>query len=228
MKTLLSWSSGKDCAWALQVLRQRSDVEVVGLLTTLNQRHERVAMHAVRQLLLRAQAAQTGLPLIEIPLPDPCTNDDYERLMSAAMSDARAAGVEAVAFGDLFLEDIREYRETRLAPTGIGALFPLWGSDTTALSREMLDAGLCATITCVDPKQLDPKFAGRRYDSSLLAELPPSVDPCGERGEFHTFVWGGPMFESALDVETGEVVERDGFVFADVLPREGEHREETT
>ena len=218
MKTLLSWSSGKDCAWALSVLRASSDIEVVGLLTTLNERHARVAMHAVREALLAAQAEAVGLPLIQIPLPDPCANEDYERLMGGALAQARSDGIEAVAFGDLFLEDIRAYRESKMAPTGIQPLFPLWGRDTALLSREMVRAGLRATLTCVDPKQLDPSFAGRPYDAALLDDLPPDVDPCGERGEFHSFVWDGPMFSHPLAVQTGEIALRDGFVFADVLP----------
>ncbi|HVU51775.1 MAG TPA: ATP-binding protein [Polyangia bacterium] len=216
-RALLAWSSGKDSAWALHVLRARGDVEVVGLLTTLNQAFDRVAMHAVRGELLRAQAAAAGLPLIEVPLPWPCSNEAYEAAMGAALAAARAEGITAVAFGDLFLEDIRRYREERMAATGLRPLFPLWGEPTDALARRMLAGGLRARLTCVDPRQLAPSFAGRELDAALLAELPPSVDPCGERGEFHTFAYAGPMFERPVAVRVGEVVERDGFVFADLL-----------
>jgi len=217
-RALLAWSSGKDSAWALHLLRQRGEVEVVGLLTTLNQAFERVAMHAVRVELLRAQAAAAGLPLFEVPLPWPCSNDEYERAMGAALAAARADGVEAVAFGDLFLEDIRRYREERMAATGLTPLFPLWGEPTDALARRMLAGGLRARLTCVDPRQLAPAFAGREYDAALLAELPPTVDPCGERGEFHTFAYAGPMFARPIAIRAGEIVERDGFTFADLLP----------
>jgi uncharacterized protein (TIGR00290 family) len=216
-RALLAWSSGKDSAWALHLLRQRGEVEVVGLLTTLNQAFERVAMHAVRVELLHAQAAAAGLPLTEVPLPWPCSNDEYERAMGGALAAARAAGVEAVAFGDLFLEDIRRYREERMAATGLTPLFPLWGEPTDALARRMLAGGLRARLTCVDPRQLAPTFAGREYDAALLAELPPSVDPCGERGEFHTFAYAGPMFARPIAIRAGEIVERDGFTFADLL-----------
>ena len=217
MKTLVSWSSGKDSAWMVHVLRQRSDIELVGVLTTVNETHQRVAMHAVREELLEAQAAALGLPLRRIPIPSPCPNEVYERAMAAAVQQAVVEGITHMAFGDLFLEDIRRYREDRLAGTGLTPLFPLFGSDTTALAREMMKAGLGARITCVDPKQLDRRFAGRDFDASLLDELPSSVDPCGERGEFHTFAYRGPMFSQSISIESGVVVERDGFVFADVL-----------
>ena len=217
-RTLLSWSSGKDCAWALHVLRQQPDVELVGLLTTVNETADRVAMHAVRRTLLEAQAAAAGLPLRVVPLPDPCSNEVYEARMAEAIAAARAEGIGAVAFGDLFLEDVRAYRESRLAGTGLEARFPLWGRPTAELSREMLGAGLRATLTSVDPKQLAPEFVGRTYDDALLAALPASVDPCGERGEFHTFAWAGPMFSHSLAVRTGEILERSGFWYADVLP----------
>jgi uncharacterized protein (TIGR00290 family) len=216
-RTLLAWSSGKDSAWALHVLRQRGEVEVVGLLTTLNQAFDRVAMHAVRAELLRAQAEAAGLPLTEVPLPWPCSNAEYEAAMAAALAAARRDGVTAVAFGDLFLEDIRRYREERMAETGLQPLFPLWGEPTGALARRMIDGGLRARLTCVDPRQLAPSFAGREFDAALLAELPPSVDPCGERGEFHSFAYAGPMFARPVGLRNGEVVERDGFVFADLL-----------
>lgn len=221
MRILLSWSSGKDSAWALHALRADPDVEVVGLLTTVTEAYDRVAMHGVRRALLAAQAAAVGLPLHEVWLPSPCPNEVYEARMGEALATARAEGVEAVAFGDLFLEDIRDYRESRMAPTGLAALFPLWGRDTAALSRQMVGQGLRATLTSVDPRQLDPAFVGRHYDAALLDELPAGVDPCGERGEFHTVVWASPDFSAPLPVRTGERVEREGFWFADVLLADG-------
>jgi uncharacterized protein (TIGR00290 family) len=216
-KTLLSWSSGKDSAWALHVLRSHHpELDVVGLLTTINERFERVAMHAVRLELLRAQAAATGLPLLEIGLPWPCSNEQYESLMTDAMATARASGITVMAFGDLFLEDIRQYRVQKLEGTGIRPVFPLWGQPTDQLARAMLDGGLRARLTCVDPRQLAASFAGRDFDAAMLADLPPSVDPCGERGEFHSFAYAGPMFTKPVPIQAGEVVERDGFVFADL------------
>jgi uncharacterized protein (TIGR00290 family) len=216
-RVLVSWSSGKDSAWALHVLRRDPNVEVVGLLTTVNVTFERVAMHAVRRELLRAQAAALGLPLSEIPIPFPCPNDTYEQAMADALAHAIDAGVESVAFGDLFLEDVRRYREDRMRNTGLGTLFPLWGLPTTELAHEMVAAGLRTRITCVDPKQLDRSFAGREFDAAFLADLPPAVDRCGENGEFHSFAYAGPMFERPVAVRSGEIVDRDGFVFADVL-----------
>jgi len=197
-RTLLSWSSGKDSAWALHVLRQQRQIEVIGLLTTVN---GRVAMHAVRQDLLEAQARATGLPLWPVPIPSPCTNADYE-----------------VAFGDLFLEDIRRYRADRFASAGLTPLFPLWGLSTPDLAWDMMRGGLRAQGTCVDPHHLSPQFAGRAFAAAFLDDFPPTVDPCGERGEFHTFACAGPMFDQPISVRVGEVVERDGFVFADLLP----------
>ncbi|HEX3901434.1 MAG TPA: ATP-binding protein [Polyangia bacterium] len=217
-KALLAWSSGKDSAWSLQELRAEGQVEVVGLLTTINEAFDRVAMHAVRTELLRAQADAADLPLRPVPIPWPCSNAEYEAAMDAAMARARADGITHVAFGDLFLEDIRRYREERLAPTGMTPLFPIWGTPTGPLARRMLEAGLRARLTCVDPKSLDARFAGREFDAALLAELPASVDPCGERGEFHTFAYDGPMFRRPIPIRSGEVVTRDGFVFADLLP----------
>ena len=217
-KTILSWSSGKDSAFALHELRQMPEYEVIGLLTTLNQVHDRVAMHAVRRTLLHAQARAAALPLVEIDLPYPCSNEEYEARMRGFVERALALGVTHVAFGDLFLADVRAYRERQLAGTGLTPVFPLWGRPTPALAREMLAAGLRARLTCVDPRQISASFAGREFDEALLADLPSSADPCGERGEFHTFVWAGPMFREPLRVVPGEVVERDGFVFADVLP----------
>jgi uncharacterized protein (TIGR00290 family) len=217
-KALLSWSSGKDSAWALHMLRQKGEVQVVGLLTTVNEVFERVAMHAVRTELLREQAEAVGLPLWQVQIPSPCSNEEYERVMRQAMEYAGREGVTAVAFGDLFLEDVRRYREERMRGSGLEPLFPLWGLPTAELSRTMVAAGLKAHLTCVDPKQIAAAFAGRAYDDDLLNELPPSADPCGERGEFHTFAHDGPMFSRPVSVRAGEVVERDGFVFADMLP----------
>jgi uncharacterized protein (TIGR00290 family) len=220
MKVLLSWSSGKDSAWTLHVLRQNPDTEVAALLTTFNSAVDRVAMHAVRRTLVDAQAASVGVPLWPVPIPSPCPNEIYEERMREAMTRARAEGFTHVAFGDLFLEDVRRYREERLAGTGLDPLFPLWKRPTPALARGMLAEGLRAVLTCVDPKQLDRRFAGRVYDAALLSELPPAVDPCGERGEFHTFCYAGPMFRDPVPIHAGEIVERDGFVFADVdIPR---------
>ena len=220
-RVLLCWSSGKDSAWALHVLRQEGAVEVVGLLTTLNAAFDRVAMHAVRRPLLAAQAAAVGLPLILAHLPWPCTNELYDAAMRAALDTAQAdLGVTHVAFGDLFLEDIRAYREERLQSTGLTPLFPLWGMPTDILARDMLEQGLKARLTCVDPRHLPASFAGRMFDTGLLEDLPPTVDPCGENGEFHTFAFDGPMFAHPVSAQPGEVVERDGFVFADLLPRE--------
>ena len=215
---LLSWSSGKDSAWALHVLRQKHDVQIVGLLTTFNEVADRVAMHAVRRSLVQAQAAATGLPLWDVPIPQPCSNEEYERRMRAVIERARAAGITHVAFGDLFLEDVRDYRIRMMAGTGLEPMFPVWGSpaDTPALARTMVGAGLKAVLTCVDPRQLPESFVGRRYDQALLDELPPGVDPCGERGEFHTFCHAGPMFDREIVIETGETVVRDGFCFVDV------------
>ena len=216
-RILLSWSSGKDSAWALHLLRKSTEVEVIGLLTTINSNHARVAMHAVREELLDLQAASVGLPLYKVPLPWPCSNADYESAMSEALTKAKADGVTGVAFGDLFLEDIRRYREEKMAAAGLIPFFPLWGIPTTELARTMIAGGLRAVLTCVDPRQLDSRFAGRQFESTLIAELPKSVDPCGERGEFHTFAWDGPMFRAPIAIQIGETVERDGFVFTDLL-----------
>ena len=216
-RALLSWSSGKDSAWALHVLRAERDVDVVGLLCTLSVAHDRVAMHAVRRELLEAQARAVGLPLWLVPLPTPCSNREYEDAMGDVLARARTAGIDAVAFGDLFLADVRRYREERLAGTGVRPLFPLWGRPTPALAREMLAGGIRAHLTCVDPTRVPATFAGRAWDAALLADLPATADPCGENGEFHTFVSAGPMFAAPLAVSAGAVVERDGFVFADLM-----------
>lgn len=216
MKTLVSWSSGKDSAWMLHVLRQDPSIEVGGLLTTMNEQFDRVAMHAVRRSMVERQAEAAGLALRTIPLPWPCTNEQYEELMGAAVAHAVAEGFTHMAFGDLFLEDVRRYREDRLAGTGLTPIFPLWGIPTPALAGQMVDAGLRSILTCVNPVHLDRSFAGRQFDRSLLADLPAGVDRCGERGEFHSFAWDGPMFRHAIEVTTGEIVERDGYVFADV------------
>jgi uncharacterized protein (TIGR00290 family) len=217
---LLSWSSGKDSAWALQVLRQQPDVEVVGLLTTFNEVADRVAMHAVRRSLVEAQAAAAKLPLWRVPLPFPCSNADYESRIGAVITRAREEGVTHLAFGDLFLQDVREYRVRMLSDTGVAPLFPLWCSaaQTPALARTMLQNGLRAVLTCVDPRQLQERFAGRAFDAALLADLPPDVDPCGEHGEFHTFCFAGPMFDREIGIQVGETVSRDGFCFTDLVP----------
>jgi len=217
-KVLLSWSSGKDSAWTLHRLLQDHDVQVAGLLTTINETANRVAMHAVRRALLEAQAEALGLPLRVIPLPSPCANLDYERIMSQACRQAVAEGIVAIAFGDLYLTDVRKYREQQLRGTGLEPLFPLWGAPTAALASEMIASGLAAKITCVDPRALDRAFAGREYDANFLEELPASVDACGENGEFHSFVYNAPEFREPLRVRVGEIVERDGFVFADLVP----------
>jgi uncharacterized protein (TIGR00290 family) len=221
MRTLLSWSSGKDSAWALHVLRQQRDVEVVGLVTTVNAAFDRVAMHGVRRTLVEAQAKAADLPLHLLEIPHPCPNAEYERIMGAFVAQQTAEAIEAMAFGDLFLADIRRYREAKLAGTGLTPLFPLWGMETGALARTMIEAGLQAYVACLDPRRLPERFAGRRFDASLLAELPEGVDPCAENGEFHTFACAGPMFRSPIAIEVGETVTRDGFVFCDLAARDG-------
>ena len=215
-RILLAWSSGKDSAWALHVLRQSAEYEIVGLLTTFNEAFDRVAMHAVRRQLVEAQANAVGVPLWPVNIPWPCSNEEYERKMAAACERAVAVGVEAIAFGDLFLEDVRAYRERNLAPTGLCPLFPLWKLPTNKLVREMIAGGQRAVITCVDPTKLGREFAGREIDLALLDDLPAGVDPCAENGEFHSFAFAGPEFAQPLDIRVGEVVDRDAFVFADV------------
>ena len=214
-RVLLSWSSGKDSAWALHVLRSDPEIEVCGLLTTLNMEFQRVAMHGTRRSVLEAQARAAALPLWIVPLPWPCSNEIYEQRMSEVCSRAVAEGIHAVAFGDLFLADVRAYRERQLAPTGLEPLFPLWGVPTLELAREMIAGGLRARLTCVDPRVLPASFAGREFDQALLRDLPAGADPCAERGEFHSCAYAGPMFAESLSLEAGEVVTRDGFVFAD-------------
>jgi uncharacterized protein (TIGR00290 family) len=218
--TLVSWSSGKDSAWSLHLLQQNPAYQVAGLLTTLNIEFNRVAMHSTRREVLEAQAEAAGLPLHVVPLPWPCSNEEYEAAMRTACDTAIASGIKAIAFGDLFLEDIRRYREERLSGTGLTPLFPVWKLDTRALVREMIDAGVKTRIVCIDPKKMPKEFAGRDLDESFLRDLPEGIDPCGENGEFHTCVYEGPMFRHPIPIESGEVVERDGFVFADVKIRE--------
>jgi len=216
MKILVSWSSGKDSAWMLHVLKQDPSIEIGGLLTTMNEQFDRVAMHAVRRRLLEAQADAAGVPLRTVQLPWPCTNEQYEARMRAAVSQAVAEGFTHVAFGDLFLEDVRKYREEKLTGTGLTPIFPIWGIPTDDLAVRMVENGLRSVLTCVNPKQLDRSFAGRQFDRALLDELPAGVDKCGERGEFHSFAWDGPMFSRTVAIEVGEIVDRDGFVFADI------------
>lgn len=220
-KTWLSWSSGKDSAWALHELRQSDEYAVAGLFTTINSAFERVAMHAVRIELLREQARAVGLPLHLIAIPNPCSNEQYAAAMSDFMAHARDEGVQCMAFGDLYLQDVRRYREERMRGTGIEAVFPLWEKPTRGLLQEMLAGGLRACLTCVDPRVLPAEFAGRELTEALLESMPSGIDPCGENGEFHTFVFDGPMFVRPLEIEMGEVVSREGFVFADCSLRAG-------
>ncbi|MDP9053918.1 MAG: adenine nucleotide alpha hydrolase [Acidobacteriota bacterium] len=216
-KVLLSWSSGKDSAWALHVLSQQKDVQVAGLVTTFNRAADRVAMHAVRRSLVRAQAERAGIPLWEIDLPWPCSNAEYEEIMRDVLKRALDEGIDAFAFGDLFLQDIRDYRERQLAGTGLEALFPIWSIPTRQLAVDMIAAGIKAKLTCVDPSKLDRSYAGRDFDPQFLENLPEGIDPCGENGEFHTFVHAAPVFDRPIEVQLGCIVERDGFVFADLI-----------
>jgi uncharacterized protein (TIGR00290 family) len=219
-KAILSWSSGKDSGFALHETRKSGEVEVVGLLTTVTSSFGRVSMHGVREVLLDRQAEAVGLPCRKVMIPSPCPNEVYEREMASVLAEVTRDGVTHVVFGDLFLEDLRRYREDKLAQIGMTAVFPLWRRDTTVLAREMIAAGLRARVTCIDPRKLGRSFAGRSFDAAFLDDLPHGVDPCGENGEFHTFAWAGPMFSRPIETEVGDVVERDGFVFADVLPAE--------
>jgi uncharacterized protein (TIGR00290 family) len=216
-RTLLSWSSGKDSAWALHVLRQQGDHEVVGLLTTFNRVADRVAMHGVRRKLVEAQATAVGVPLWEVDLPSPCSNADYESIMRETCKAAVMAGIECIAFGDLFLTDIRAYREKQLEGSGLQPIFPVWGLPTRELARSMIASGVKAKLACIDCQRLNPGFAGREFNEQLLSDFPAETDPCGENGEFHTFVYAGPMFRNDLTLEVGEVVRREQFAFADLL-----------
>jgi uncharacterized protein (TIGR00290 family) len=218
MTAWMSWSTGKDSTYALHVAREELGIDVVALLTTISADHDRVSMHAVRRQLLERQAEALGLPLRVLEIPAPCSDEEYEACMATMLAVAGAEGIEQIVFGDLFLEDIRAYREASLERTGITPTFPLWLRDTHALAEDMLHAGIRARVTCVDPRQLDPAFAGRDFDRAYLDDLPTGVDPCGERGEFHTFAFDGPGFGAPIGVTNGDVVERDGFVFADLLP----------
>jgi len=232
MKILLSWSTGKDSAWTLHVLRRDRVGEVGALLTSVNESAGRVSMHGVREEILRAQAAAAGLPLITIPLPWPCSIAIYEARLREAVDRAVAAGFTHVAFGDLFLEDVRKYREDRLAGTGLTPLFPLWGIPTPQLAREMIAGGIGARISTLNPRVMPRELIGAEFNETLLEALPASVDPCAERGEFHTCVTAGPMFSTPLEIECGEVVEREGFVYGDLWLAQtegrsaGRHREE--
>jgi uncharacterized protein (TIGR00290 family) len=218
MKVAVSWSSGKDSAWTLHLLRQKRDIQVAALITTFNSHANRVAMHAVRRELVETQAERAGLPLWAVELPWPCSNNEYENRMRAVCQRAIAEGIGSIAFGDLFLQDIRDYRVRQLRASGLTPLFPVWQVPTEGLAREMIARGVKGKITCVDPSKLAKSFVGRDYDLELLQDLPPGIDPCGENGEFHSFVWDAPVFSRAIAVRTGEVVECDGFVFADLLP----------
>jgi uncharacterized protein (TIGR00290 family) len=215
-KALIAWSSGKDSAWALHEMRRRGEVEIVGALTTITETFGRVSIHGVREELLMAQLAAAGLPPTIVPIPYPCPNEIYETRMGEATAQAKAAGITHIIFGDLFLADVRNYRERKLQNTGITPLFPLWGCPTDVLAREMIDGGVEAYLVCVDRKRLDADFAGRRFDDALLADLPEGIDPCGENGEFHSFVAAGPMLRGGVPVIVGETVERDGAAYADL------------
>lgn len=221
-RAFVSWSSGKDSAFALHMARMSGLADIVGVLTTTNEVVNRVAMHGVRNELLDRQVAALGLPSIKVPLPYPCSNETYERRMAVAVERIKAQGVRHMVFGDLFLEDVRAYREARLATADMVGLYPLWQRHTRSLAHDMIKSGMVAHLVCIDPKKLERKFAGRRFDEDLLAALPADCDPCGENGEFHTVVSAGPMFSAPIPISIGEVVERDGFVFADAIPNEEE------
>jgi uncharacterized protein (TIGR00290 family) len=218
MKILVSWSGGKDSAWMLHIIRrQLPQAEILGLVTTINECFDRIAMHGVRRELLEAQAKSAGIPLWTVPLPWPCTNENYETRMQNLIAQAKNLGVEAFAFGDLYLTEIRAYRERQLAGTGIEPVFPIWAIPTRDLAQEMIRSGLRARLSCVDPKQISAEFAGREFDETLLAELPATVDPCGENGEFHSFVYAGPMLARRIPIVSGETITRDGFVYTDLM-----------
>jgi uncharacterized protein (TIGR00290 family) len=217
-RTLLSWSTGKDSAWALYLLRQDPGIEILGLFTVMNEEFNRVSMHSTRRELLQRQADAVGLPLQTINLPDPCTNEQYDTIMRQFVTESAANEVKYMAFGDLLLEDIRQYREDQLKGTGIEPAFPLWGNPTRELAEHMLSAGLDAYVSSVDLKKLPLRFAGRKWSRELIAELPQDCDPCGENGEMHTIVVGGPMFRRPISISVGQIVERDGFAYADIIP----------
>lgn len=216
-RALLAWSSGKDSAWALHVVRRVGEIEVSGLLTTITEPYSRVSMHGVRTELLEKQAQSLGLPLMKILIPAPCSNEDYESSIRAILEQAKSEGVSAVIHGDIFLQSVREYREKKLAEIGMEALFPLWGADTGKLAREMMEAGLKAYVTCLDPRHLPRDMAGKLFDEEFLSKLPERVDPLGERGEFHTFCFDAPVFSEPIPVTPGKTVEREGFVFTDLI-----------
>lgn len=217
----LCWSSGKDSAWALHLVRRQNDAEVVGLLTVVTESYGRVSMHGVRRDVLAAQAEAAGLPLHCVSIPVDCSDEAYRQAMRGAVDRARGEGVEQMIFGDLFLEDVRAHREAQLSGSGIAARFPLWQRPTAELAREMIAAGLVAHVTCLDPTKVPRELAGGKFDRELLDRLPAGVDPCAERGEFHTCVSAGPMFARPIRVEVGETVQRDGFVFADLTLADG-------
>jgi uncharacterized protein (TIGR00290 family) len=216
-RILLSWSSGKDSAWSLHVLRQSPEYEIAGLLTTFNGEADRVAMHAVRRNLVEMQAAAAGLPLWPVPLPWPCSNEQYETVMAKTCTRAVDQGIEAIAFGDLFLKDVRAYRVRQLSGTGLEPLFPIWGEPTQNLAHKMVNSGLKAILTCVDTRKLTANFVARKFDHDLLTSLPSGIDPCGENGEFHSFVYAGPMFSDEIEVVPGNIVVQDQFAFADLI-----------
>ena len=218
-KALMSWSSGKDSAWAFHKLQQNPEIDIVGLFCTVNKEFDRVAMHGVRVELLQKQAKSIGLPLEIIEIPNPCSNSEYEKIMGQFVERVKIAKIEYFAFGDLFLEDIRNYREEKLQGSGIKPIFPIWGIPTDELSREMISNGLRTVITCINPKQIPKEFVGREFDESFLDSLSETIDPCGENGEFHSFVFDGPMFKEQIEITVGDIVHRDDFIFADVLPK---------
>ena len=218
-RVMLSWSSGKDAAWTLHTLQHEPGIELVGLFCTVNKSFDRVAVHGVRIELLVLQAERVGLPLELIEIPYPCSNEIYEKAMSSFIEKAKTLDIDCFAFGDLFLDDIRNYREEQLTGTGITPIFPIWGIPTDELAKTMIRHGLKAVITCLDPKQMPRHFAGREYDESFLNDIPDNVDPCGENGEFHSYVFDGPIFDRPINISVGEVVDRDGFVFADVAEK---------
>lgn len=217
-KILLSWSSGKDSAWALYTLSKNPDVDILGLFTVMNEKYDRVSMHSTREELLYLQAEAIGLPIETINIPDPCTNEQCDTIMRQFVRKSAAAGIECMAFGDLFLEDIRQYRVNQMKGTGIEPIFPLWGLPTRSLANEMISAGIEAYVSCVDLKKLPARFAGEKWTSDLVAQFPENIDPCGENGELHTVVVDGPMFRTSVQVKIGEILERNGFAYADIIP----------